>query len=139
MILLDTPVLSEAFRRPRREPPSSTAHHVGRLIRNREGVGVPGIVLQETITGIADPERFGRLRGDIEALGVIPATVEDHALAAQFVTRCAAKGVSASSVDCLIAAQTVRLKAQLYTLDRDFDRIAPLCGLSLYRPRDNGR
>jgi predicted nucleic acid-binding protein len=134
VILLDTSVLSEAFRRHRREGPSATAIHLTRLIRNRVDKAVPGIVLQELLTGVPDPERFDALRKDIEALGIIPATGEDHALAAQFSTRCRARGVAATAVDCLIAAQTVRLHARLYTLDRDFARMAPVCDLSLYRP-----
>jgi len=134
VILLDTPVLSEAFRRHRREGPSPTANQLTRLIRNRVDKAVPAIVMQELLTGVQGPARFDVLRRDIEALGVIPATCEDHALAAQLVTRCRARGVTATSVDCLIAAQAVGMHARLYTLDRDFDRIASVCGLSLYRP-----
>jgi len=134
MILLDTTVLSEAFRRPMRDRPSLTARRLTRLIRTRVELAVPGIVFQEVLTGIPDPAQFDLVRRDLEALAVIPASRDDHSLAAQFVTRCRAKGVTATTVDCLIAAQTVWMHARLYTLDRDFDRIAPICDLSLYRP-----
>lgn len=56
---------------------------------------------------------------------------EDHLSAARISNACRRKGVSASTIDCLIAAQTISVKGELFTLDDDFELIASHTGLRL--------
>lgn len=135
MILLDTNVLSEAYRRTPRgtEPPPARAI-LAKLISENRAIAVPGIVVQEVLSGIRAPRQFELVRGDLESFQVVLATADDHALAARIMNRCREKGVAAKTVDCLIAAQTVHKGGQLYTHDTDFDRIAAHSELRVYRP-----
>ena len=66
-----------------------------------------------------------------EGFEVLTASVDDHRLAATIRDDCRQSGVAAAAIDCLIAAQVIRAGAHLFTLDRDFDRIAAVSNLRL--------
>jgi predicted nucleic acid-binding protein len=139
VILLDTNVLSEAYRRvPRGSPPSPTRAVLTRLISENHPLAVPGIVAQELLSGIRIPKQFDLVRGDLESFRLVLATVDDHVLAATIMNRCLEKGVAAKTVDCLITAQAVNHHARLYTNDTDFAWIAAHSELRLYRPVELG-
>lgn len=97
-------------------------------------MAVPGIVVQEILSGIRAPRQFELVRGDLESFRVVLATADDHVLAARIMNRCLTKGVVVKTVDCLIAAQTVQQGGRLYTHDSDFDQIALHSELRVYRP-----
>ncbi len=63
---------------------------------------------------------------------LIPATREQHVEAANISNVCRKAGVSAATIDCLIAAQCILLNGELLTLDDDFKRISGCCGLRIY-------
>ena len=92
---------------------------------------VPGIVLQELLSGTRSAPQRGRLEEILEGFEVRTASVEDHRLAATIRDDCRRNGVAAAAIDCLITAQAIRADARLFTLDRDFDRIASLSNLRL--------
>jgi predicted nucleic acid-binding protein len=132
MILLDTSVLSLAFRRRRGgEAEPQVAVTLRRLIDEDAPMGVPGIVLQELLSGVRGDTEFARLKAAMNGFPLVLARSADHVAAARIANACARKGVPTSTVDCLIAALAISRKAALYTLDRDFARMAPHCGLTL--------
>jgi predicted nucleic acid-binding protein len=92
---------------------------------------VPGIVLQELLSGTRSAVQRRRLEEILEGFEVRAASVEDHRLAATIRDDCRQKGVATAAIDCLIAAQAIRADADLFTLDRDFGRIAALSNLRL--------
>ena len=141
MILLDTSVLSLAFRRRAGgEQESQVAATLRRLVARDAPMGVPGIVLQELLSGVRTAQEFDRLNGLMGGFPLVMARREDHVAAARIANACARKGVPTSTVDCLIAALAVSRKAALFTLDTDFSRMAPHCGLTLFRaPRSLAR
>ncbi len=97
-------------------------------------MAIPGIVLQELLSGVRDEEQFARLRSSLEGFPLILAEQEDHIEAARLMNLVRRKGISTSSFDMLIAATTIRRDGILFTLDRDFDgvgRYAPLKLLDL--------
>jgi predicted nucleic acid-binding protein len=96
-------------------------------------VGIPGIVLQELLSGVRTETQFTRLQKLLEPFPILTAERADHVLAARISNACRGRGVSTSSVDCLIAALAASRDAFLFTLDEDFARIAPLCGLKLFK------
>ena len=134
MILLDTSILSLAYRRRRRA--EAEPHEVAVLrgmIREDVPLAIPGIALQEVLTGIRTEAQFGRLERALKAFPVISAEPQHHILAARIANACRRKGVATSTVDCLIAALATSNDVSLFTLDEDFVRMAPLCGMKLFR------
>lgn len=135
MIVLDTSVLSEVFRRGPRpaESQPAAARELSRILRERDAFFVPGIVLQELLSGSRDQEVYDRLRAAMVGYPVWFASHADHLAAASISNRCRWNGIAAGHIDCLVAAQTLAADASLFTLDKDFERIAPLCDLRLWR------
>jgi len=133
MIFVDTSVWSLAFRRrkPGSEEPAE-ARMLRDLIEADEEVGLPGIVLQEILSGVREKAQFDRLQGALEGFPLILAAEQTHHEAARIANACRSKGVAVSAVDCLIAAMTIEHHAQLFTADRDFVYMAPHCALHLF-------
>ena len=139
MILLDTSVLSVAFRRRRPSgADGQTAMALRRLVTADAPLAVPGIVLQELLGGVRDERQFARLEGLIEGFEVVLAERRDHLAAARIANACRRAGIATSTIDCLIAALAIERSGTLFTLDSDFTRMAPHCGLRLWRPERGG-
>lgn len=133
MILLDTSVLSLVFRRRRGgAPESSEAARLRRLIAADAPLAIPGIVVQELLSGVRDDRQAARLQGLIEGFPWVLARREHHLLAARIASRCRRAGVAVSTPDCLIAATAIEEAADLLTLDVDFTRIAQHAELRLF-------
>ena len=132
MILVDTGVLSLAYRRRRRnEPEPRAAAVLRRLIIDDVPLAIPGIVLQEVLSGIRAQAQFDRLRKMLESFPVVIAAEQHHIIAARIANACRGRGIAASSVDCLIAALAILNHDILFTLDEDFARMARACDLKL--------
>jgi predicted nucleic acid-binding protein len=132
VILLDTSVLSLAFRRaPQSGAPSAVMRTVARMIAEDVPVAVPGIVIQELLSGVREAAQFRRLEGALEGFPVVLAERVHHIAAARIANTCRRRGVSVSTIDCLIAALAVAHDAHLFTTDQDFTRIASCCNLRL--------
>jgi predicted nucleic acid-binding protein len=93
---------------------------------------VPGIVLQELLSGIKEPIQAEKIINIMEGYPIILATKEHHIEASNIATACRQNGVAAATVDCLIAAQCIMNNGVLLTLDEDFRRISKHCALRLY-------
>jgi predicted nucleic acid-binding protein len=136
LIVLDTSILSAAFRRPKKpERESDVATLLKRLVREDVPLAIPGIVLQELLSGVRTDDQFERLQAAAEGFPVLTAGRDHHIFAARVSNACRLAGVSATTIDCLIAAQTIVARGKLLTLDRDFARIAAHCALELLAPR----
>jgi len=92
---------------------------------------IPGIVLQELLSGVRTSDEFQRLQQILDGFPVLLATHDHHVTAALIANACIRAGVVVSAIDCLIAAITLESGARLLTSDRDFVRMAPHCGLKL--------
>ena len=134
MILLDTSVLSAALRR--RRPglaDSRLAETLSRLLASGERVGVPGLVLQEVLSGIRDALQFEKIKNVLlRGYPIVLAETPDHQLAAAIVNGCARKGIAVSSGGGLLAAIAINRNASLFTKDQDFGRISKLFPLRLF-------
>jgi len=134
LIVVDTSVWSLAFRR--RSWPNGVMPGVVKLLqkltREKQQVVVPGVVLQELLSGVKDPAQGERIKELMEGYPLILATKEQHVEAANISNVCRKAGVSAATVDCLISAQCILLNGVLLTLDDDFKRISGCCGLRIY-------
>ena len=133
MILLDTSVLSAVLRRRKRgEAEQELAVRVEELLRGDRAIALPGIVLQEILSGIADQsQREKVLRAVQQSFPVVLASEGDHLKAADIASAAAREGVALSTPDALIAAQALNRGATLFTRDGDFAPFAALVGLHL--------
>ncbi len=133
MIVLDTSVLSLVFRRPRKAGNRSPlAVVLRRMIVDDLPLVVPGIVLQELLCGVRSDKQFDTLQTHLLGFPLLLADESHHIRAAEIANTCRKAGVSCSTVDALIAAQTILERGQLFTTDRDFKAMASCCELRLY-------
>jgi predicted nucleic acid-binding protein len=133
VIVVDTSVWSLAFRRRARlgdEP--KVVSLLRRMINDDQPLAKPGIVLQELLTGVRDVSQAMKLQGILDGFPLLLATKKHHVEAAKISTACRKGGVSAATVDCLIAAQCVCSDSPLLTTDEDFKQIARHVALKLF-------
>ncbi len=131
MIVVDTSILSLAFRR-RAKGDEPTAVRIFRaFVRDDVSLAIPGIVLQELLSGIRFTEQEAMLLNALSGFPLLLASREDHLLAAHLFNDCRRSGKAIATIDALIAAQAIARKAVLFTTDTDFLRIASIIGLEL--------
>ena len=130
MIVVDTSVLSHAFRRARSLSP--IAVHLHQLIADDTPIALPGIVLQEILSGLREETQFNRMRKALAGFPLLLATRAEHLSAARIANTCRRHGVATTAPDCLIAAQAIHREARLWTTDEDFLRVAGHCALRLF-------
>ena len=124
MVLVDTSVWIEAFRRPLRVV---LEQHVA-----FDDVVTCLPVVQEVLQGFRDEAAFTRARRGMLALPIVDSPLgEDVFLHAADLYRAGRRaGVTIrSSVDCLIAASAIRHHLEVLHHDRDFDEIAKVSTL----------
>lgn len=132
MILADTSFFSLVFRR--RAPSAESKRAVlvyQELVRRNVTIGLPGFVAQEALAGLRTEAEFRRMLEVLEGFAIFPATQAEHFAAARVFNQCTAKGVAASAIDCLIAAQAISRDVPLAAIDNDFKQIARCSSLRL--------
>ena len=130
MIVVDTCILSAAFRR-KNSPTEARVELFRQMIVEDWALAIPGIVLQEFLTGFRLDRQFQRARRVLQGFPVLLANQEDHELAARIRSQCLAKGIAGHGIDCLIAALTINRKSRLMTADADFVKMSQICDLKL--------
>ena len=127
MILIDTSVWIDFFS----SRPSRAGSELRRMIADAEPFALAGVVVAEILQGltrdVARIERYLSMWQFLEPVGF-----STYREAAAIFRLARSRGVSLSTIDTLIAAIALDHGAALFTLDRDFNRIARLTGLSLY-------
>jgi predicted nucleic acid-binding protein len=121
-VLVDTSVWS-AVLSVGADPNGPAIRQLSRML-GRDDVFLTGLVLQEVLQGFRSEATF---RNVARRLQVFPLLQLDraHYVAAAHVRRaCATAGVTASTADCQIAAAAIEHRCAVFTLDRDFERIA---------------
>lgn len=134
MILVDTCVLSEAFRKmDKTSRYSKQIDSFKQMIMDDWPIGLPGIVLQEFLTGFKTEKKFEKARNVLSGFPVVLAESEDHVLASRIRSMCLSKGISVHGIDCLIASTSINRNYRLLTFDQDFQSIARVCHLKLFQ------
>ena len=134
MMLVDTPVWSLALRR---KPDALNARErrltqaLAELIREGRAQ-MAGVIRQELLSGIREPEQFEKLRGYLRAFDEPHLDVRDYEEAAHMNNQCRARGIAGSAIDFLLCAIAQRRSWQIFTADRDFERYAKVVGVGLY-------
>lgn len=138
MILLDTSVLSRVFRRRRPGPEELRLQRiVEHLMAGDSLLGIPGIVLQEVLSGVRSEKQFAELEGRLlAAFTIILSSTTHHIEAARLRNKCLAKGLSVSGPDCLIAVVVISGGHELFAADDDFEAISKHTPLKLFVSED---
>jgi predicted nucleic acid-binding protein len=124
-ILVDTSVWSEALRRkskPGDEGPGGS--FLKSIIDNDDVIVLPGIVLQELLTGIKSEKLFNEIRDILDGFSWLEPGKDDYVQAALLKNRLKTKGIAATAIDCLIATLSMHHHLLLATYDADFTHIA---------------
>ena len=130
--IVDTSVWSQALRRPKKQSATNQAGRVLRaMVSDGQSVALPGIVLQELLSGVRVRREFERLREVLSPFQVIYAREEHHVEAARIFNACRKKGIATTAPDALIAATTRVEHGQLLTSDNDFNHMAEIVDLKV--------
>ncbi len=134
MIVLDASILSLAYgRRTDEEPPPVLA--LREMIRDNVTLAIPGIALQELLTGVVSESQSEQLKTHLSAFEILLATERHHADAARLAQRCRAKHVACSAVDALIAAHTLAIGGELFTVAANMEAVARAAGVRQFNYR----
>jgi len=106
------------------------------LMSGEVQLGVPGIVLQEVLSGVRSPRQFADLeRRLLASFSIVNPSTRDHVEAARLTNKCLAAGLSASGPDCLIAVLAIAGGHELFAMDEDFRSLARHAPLKLFKVR----
>lgn len=123
--IVDTSIWSLALRKKTLKANEELAvKKLRKLIDYGEHVFITGIILQEILQGIKNRGHFERVKKVFLYYEVLNAHGDDHVYAAELFNKCRSKGVTASTVDFLIAAIAIKNDCRLFTADKDFECIA---------------
>ncbi len=132
MILVDSSVWIDFFS----SSPGEGGAELRRLISNGEPVAVAGVIVTEVLQGLTkDPARIESFLSEFDLLKT--SGFDTYRAAASIYRKARAKGVSPSTIDTLIAAIGVEHSTPIFTLDRDFSRLAMSTSIELYRMRSD--
>jgi predicted nucleic acid-binding protein len=122
-VLIDTSVWSEALRRKEKSINSSETI-VRRIIDNNDEIVLIGIILQEILSGISNQKLFSEIRNILNDFSYLEISKNDYIYAAELRNKCKRNGITASSIDFLIASVAINNKLRLVTYDKDFINIS---------------
>ncbi len=129
MILVDSSVWIDFFS----SAPGRAGNELRRMISDAEPFALTGVVITEILQGLTrDVRRIEEYLSQWDLLE--PSGIGTYREAATIFRLGRGKGVSLTTIDVLIAAIALEHRASVFTLDKDYSRIARLTGLPLYQP-----
>jgi len=112
--------------------PGRAGAELRRMIEEAEPFALTGIVVAEVLQGLTrDARRIEHYLAQWEMLE--PRGLATYREAAAIYRAARAKGITPTTIDTVIAAIALEHRASVFTLDRDFSRIARITRLALYR------
>jgi predicted nucleic acid-binding protein len=127
LILVDTSVWIDFFS----PSPGRAGDELRRMIEEAEPFALTGVIVTEILQGIRrDVHRMESFLSQWEMLEPRGFSTYREASAISRLGR--SKGISLTTIDTLIAAIALEHCATLFTLDKDFSRIARMAPLPLY-------
>jgi hypothetical protein len=118
LILIDTCVWSLALR-GKSTRNKEIAAELSKII-DQGSVMIIGPVRQELLSGYSDRNQYLKLKQKLDYFPNQPVIDDDYILAAEYSNTCRAKGIQGSHTDFLICAVATRVKAAIFTTDKDF-------------------
>src|ERR1700740_3081287 len=127
MILVDSSVWIDFFS----SAPGRAGDELRRMITDAEPFALTGVVVTEILQGLTrDVRRIAQYLSQWELLE--PRGFRTYREAAAIFRLGRSKGVSLTTIDALIAAIALEHRASVFTLDKDFFRIARWTSLPLH-------
>jgi predicted nucleic acid-binding protein len=127
LILVDSSVWVDFFS----ARPGHAGNALRRMIGDAEPFALTGIVVAEVLQGLTrDIAKIEAYLAQWELLE--PRGFGTYRSAAAIFRLCRSKGVSLTTTDALIGAIALEHGASVFTLDKDFSRMARWTGLSLF-------
>jgi predicted nucleic acid-binding protein len=127
LILVDTSVWIDYFS----ASPSRAGEELRRMIDEVEPFALTGVIVTEILQGLRrDVRRVEHFLSLWELLE--PRGFSTYREASSISRLARAKGISLKTIDTLIAAIALEYHASLFSLDKDFSRIARITPLRLY-------
>ena len=110
--------------------------HLTELLENDAPIALIDIVYCEVLQSIRDDEAYHRTRVSLLAHPILrPRGLDTFESAANLYRTARRRGLTVRrSVDCLIAATCLEAGVEIYHNDRDFDALARVSDLAIYRP-----
>lgn len=131
MILVDTSVWIDFFRRS----PGFAGAELRRMIEEAEPFALTGVIVTEILQGLRrDVDRIEHYLSLWEMLEPRGYSTYREASAISRLAR--SKGLSLTTIDSLIASIALEHRASLFSLDKDFSRIARIAPLRMYMPTE---
>jgi predicted nucleic acid-binding protein len=136
VILVDTGILSLAFRRQRRDllPPELSLVYALERLFTLGMVSIIGPIRQEILSGIASQKQFLLLKSRLESIEDLPLNTDAFVLAAEFFNRCRNRGIAPGDIDMMICAAAHIHGCDIFTADPDFAHYAQLLPIRCLRP-----
>jgi predicted nucleic acid-binding protein len=129
LILVDSSVWIDFFG----ARPGRAGVELRRMIADAEPFALTGVVVAEVLRGVT--RDFSRIESNLSLWTMLePSGFSTYRLAAAIFRQARAKGISLTTIDTLIAAVALEHDASVFTLDKDFTRIARVTGLPLHQP-----
>ena len=126
MILVDSSVWVDFFS----ARPGRAGDALRKMIEQAEPFALTGIVVAEVLQGLT--RNVGRIEGYLAQWDLLePRGFETYREAAAIFRKARGQGVTLTTTDALIAAIALEHRAALFTLDKDFVRIAKWTRLTL--------
>ncbi len=127
MILVDSSVWIDFLS----SSPSPAGAELRRMVAESEPFALAGVVVTEVLQGLRREVRS--IEHYLSQWDLLePSGFRTYREAAVIFRSARARGIAFTTVDALIAAIALEHRATLFTLDRDFTRIAGIVSLPLY-------
>ena len=132
MILVDSSVWIDYLSERR----GNTGHELEQLLASDTEIATADIILMEVLQGIRDDAVYQEIRGLLHAFPVFSSGGFEACLkSADLYRTCRKRGLTVrKSLDCLLAVTALENGLTVFHKDRDFDQIARVVPLRVYRP-----
>ncbi|MDQ3432537.1 MAG: PIN domain-containing protein [Actinomycetota bacterium] len=136
-LLVDTSVWSLLLRR--HSPPDlPEVTALRRALGGDELAATTGVVVQELLHGSVSASAQAAMTETFGALEYLAPTFDDHVEAAGVRKHLRSSGIQLGAIDALIAQLAIAGGHTLLTTDDDFNLVARLVGLQVWRPLPGG-
>jgi predicted nucleic acid-binding protein len=127
LILVDSSVWIDFFR----STPGRAGRELRRLISEAEPLALTGVVLTEILQGLR--RDVSQIEDYLSMWDLLePSGISTYCRAAALFRQARAKGIRLTTIDALNAAIAMDHGAVIFTIDKDFSRIALLADLALH-------